>query len=954
VNSITQTEDGYLWAGTDSGLEVYDGTHFRDWPLPGDGPVFGVHAARDGSLWIGRSGSVVNVRHGRPVPFFFENGRFNAFYEDPSGALWVARTRGPLHSGGLCKLDESTLRCFGASAGQTCDFADVITRDTAGVFWIGSLARLCKWRPGDRTLSGQKIGDARMSGVVSLLAEPDGSMLVGYAQSGEHLGLQRVTPLGTSPFTADGLNGTDLQVSALFRDRDGAVWIGTIQDGLYHVTHGKVDRFTSADGLSSNTVNAFFEDREDNVWVATAGGIDRFHMTPVSAFTTREGLSADRVHSVLARRDGSIFIGTLDGLDILRDGTINHIRADEGLPGHSVTSMLEDNTGHVWIGVDDILALYDGHTFRAIAKRDGSKFGVVVGLVEDAQRDIWVLTTGRPYQLYRIRKGEYVDEVPLPGREFPKWVAIGPDGALHVLTQEHRLYAYRAGKFSPVSLPELGTKPLKLFMLSDGAMFLVGRSGIYYVLQGRSLVLDKARGLPCGDLSSVSEIDKDTLLMRGQCGLMILPTSSLARSLSHPREKLELHLLDSVDGVRAGEASFEPAATKSADGRLWFATDGPLLTADPLHLRRNLLPPPVHVEELVADHVVYPLSKTISLPPRTRDLEIDYAGLSFVAPQKMGFRYRLIGLDDSWQDVGSRRSAFYMNLTPGSYRFQVIASNNDGVWNTAGDEIDLVIRPAYYQTIWFRACIVVSFLGFLWLALWLRIRYATAQIEARLLERQTERIRIARDLHDTLLQGFQGLLIRLQVAVDALPEPSAARHMMEAALDRAEAVLVEGRERVFFLRTTEDAGPLPCGDFASLVAELRRDEGCAIDLQIFGTPRPLRGQIQEDVYAIAKEALVNACRHSQATTIFCHLTFADGRLVLVCGDNGIGIDTETIREGRREGHWGIAGMHERARNIGAVLQITSVPGQTRIELRLNTRTTCFRELRKRLLLSMSS
>jgi signal transduction histidine kinase len=360
--------------------------------------------------------------------------------------------------------------------------------------------------------------------------------------------------------------------------------------------------------------------------------------------------------------------------------------------------------------------------------------------------------------------------------------------------------------------------------------------------------------------------------------------------------------------------------------------------------------PAVHVEQVIADHRTLGAAKAITLPPKTRDVEIDYAGLSFVAPQKMQFRYRLVGLDQSWQSVGTRRTAFYMNLKPGKYRFQVSASNNDGVWNTAGDSIAISILPTFFQTIWFKAIVVLLIVGLLWLGVWLRIRYVTEQMEARLSARQAERIRIARELHDTLLQGFHGLLMRFQVVAAAIPTELAARSMMEAALDRAEDVLVAGRDRVSDLRSMDDGGSSLPQELKRLALGLERDGRVPIKDRCSGTPRPLSPAVQMEILAIASEALTNAYRHAQATSIFWDLTFSTTTVTLVCGDNGVGIDPQTMKAGGREGHWGLTGMHERARQIGGVLKINSAPGQTTVTLILNTRLALFRQLGRRLFL----
>jgi signal transduction histidine kinase/ligand-binding sensor domain-containing protein len=936
VAAITQTQDGYLWIGTAAGLERYDGTRFRHWALPVEKPVYTVRAVRDGSLWVGQTNAVLNIKGGAVTSSLSAKGRFDGILQDSAGKIWLARSRGPARSGALCEIDDAALRCFGAAEHQPCAYAGAIAQDAAGEIWIASASGACRWRPGAGSVVGPQTDAANNFGVDAFAPEPGGGMLVGFLQPGRHRGLQQVSEQGAQPFMAEGLNGETLQVSALLRDRQGALWIGTENAGIYHVNRGKVDRFTSADGLSGTSVYAFFEDREGDVWAATSGGVDRFHEHLVSAVTTRQGLSDDQVGSVLALRDGSIAMSTDDGLDILQNGVIRHIRTAQGLPGHATTSMIEDSTGKLWVGVDDDLTSYDGKVFHVVRKPDGSKLGTIVDLVEDSQHDIWILSVGRPYRMYRIRKNTYLDEVFLPNNQNPYLMSLGFDGTIWIFDLEAHLFAYKDGRYTSISSPGLGKGYQHLVALKSGAVVLSSRQGAYYLNRGRWLLLNKAHGLPCDSINSVTEVHQDALWLRGQCGLMIVAKPDLDRVLDHPQERLKVRLLDAADGAQPGEPSFSPAVTTSPSGRLWFATDGVVLTADPASLPINALAPPVHVEQVVADHRTYAVAKAISFPPRTRDLEIDYAGLSLVAPQKVRFRYRLLGVDDEWQDVGIRRAAFYMNLKPGRHQFQVIASNNDGVWNRVGDTFNFSIRPAYYQTLWFQALAVALAVAMVWFGLWLRVRYVAAEIETRLSERQAERMRIARELHDTLLQGFQGLLMRFQVVADAIPQHSPAKPMMDAVLSRAEDVLVEGRERVSDLRSAE-TGELPLFDeLQNLASAVEQDESALIEVRLAGKSRVLKSDVQREIVAIAREALVNACRHSAATRITCQLAFTRFHVRLVCEDNGIGIEGATMKAGGRDDHWGLTGMRERARQIGGALRIQSEPGCTRVEFRLNT------------------
>ena len=952
ASDVTQTRDGYLWVATASGLEFYDGVKFRHWKLPTEQPVFGILASRDGSLWVSQDRRIFRLHSGVADVLTDGRGRYNGLYQDRAGAVWVARSRGTDASGALCRVGQPPFRCFGPADGQPCLYGSAVSQDASGGYWIGSDQGACQWRPDHAKVATTPApeGMRSLSGVLAFAPEPDGTMLAGFTRSGRHLGLQRITSSGARAFMADGLNGETLAVKSLLRDREGTLWIGTAH-GLYHVVDRRADHFGRADGLSGDNVNALYEDREGNVWAATTGGVDKFRRQPVTAITSREGLSAEQVSAVVARRDGSIWIGFGygGGLDILRKSAVSHIGAPEGLPGR-VTSMLEDTSGQLWVGVDNDLTRFDGKSFQLVRKPDGSKLGVMVGLAEGQTHDVWVLTAGRPYKLYRVRRGQYLEEVRLPLNARPAAIASGSDGAIWIADEGSNLYVYRDGSVATIAGPAHATAGRHLAVLSGGEAVLTSWTGARYWARGRWTLLDTSRGMPCNGMGAIVLDARGLIWFRAQCGLIVIARSELSRLAEHPRAVARLRLLDGADGAQPGFATFKPAAAASPDGRLWFATDGPLLTVGPDSLSSNTLPPPVHIERIIADHRSYRPGNDIRLPALTRDVEIDYAGLSFVAPQKVRFRYRLIGVDAAWQNVETRRAAFYMNLKPGHYGFQVIASNNDGLWSPTGDSVAFSIEPAFYQTIWFRGLAVLLLLALAALAVRLRVRTVTREIETRLSARQAERIRIARELHDTLLQGFQGLLVRFQVVADAIPEGQAAKPMMEAVLDRADEILVEGRDRVRDLRSEEDGGSPLLKSLESIAFALER-EGCApIEVRSSGSPRLLDAETQHEFVAIAREAMTNACKHAEASAISCHLTFTASRVLLVVEDDGAGIDKAVLRAGGRPGHWGLTGMRERARQIGAALSVGRAANGTRVELTLNMRLAYLRRMARRLAL----
>jgi len=348
---------------------------------------------------------------------------------------------------------------------------------------------------------------------------------------------------------------------------------------------------------------------------------------------------------------------------------------------------------------------------------------------------------------------------------------------------------------------------------------------------------------------------------------------------------------------------------------------------DPKDLPTNTLPPPVAIVHADAGgaSVFPPVSGIVRVPARTRNLHISYTALSLTIPERVRFRYRLEGQEKEWQDAGTRREAFYTNLGPGTYRFHVIACNNDGVWNETGAALNLAIAPSFYETWWFMFSYVALAAGILWLFYLYRLNRATALLRQRMGARMEERERIARELHDTLLQGFQGLMLRFQSVINALPEHEPARQMMEQALDRADGVLTEGRQRVRDLRSEgSDSDELPrslrlCGE------ELSLGRPAAYSVTVLGTPQAMTPVVFNETERIAREAVNNAFLHSGATRIEVELTFETGRVCLRVRDNGSGIDPHILSDGRA-GHWGLSGMRERAQTIGAQLNIWSHKG----------------------------
>src|SRR6185295_10850145 len=406
------------------------------------------------------------------------------------------------------------------------------------------------------------------------------------------------------------------------------------------------------------------------------------------------------------------------------------------------------------------------------------------------------------------------------------------------------------------------------------------------------------------------EHDSHSVWLYLACGLLRIGRSDLDSWASHPTQTIHPTVFDSSDGVSSHRftSGYNSVVAKSADGKLWFVRDVGVSVIDPHHLSFNDLPPPVHIEQVTADDKIYDATNGLRLPSRIRNLAIDYTALSYAAPEKVRFRYKLEGQNRNWHEVVNDRRVQYTNLAPGPYRFRVIAANNSGVWNETGAALDFSIAPAYYQTTSFRVATVVGFLALLAVAYRFRMRQVARQFNRTLDARVSERTRIARDLHDTLLQSFQGALLRFQSAANVIAtRPDEARQRLDQALDQAEAAITEGRNAVHGLR----ASATTVNDLANGIAAIGLQLTSAgslglvpsIDVAVDGNSRDLNPVVREEAFRIAGEALRNAIKHAHARHIAVTIHYERRQLRLVIRDDGKGIDAETMARQQVDGHF---------------------------------------------------
>jgi signal transduction histidine kinase/ligand-binding sensor domain-containing protein len=940
--SLTQAADGFLWIGTETGLIRFDGVQFVPWSPPEgmrlpDDRIVAVLGARDGSVWIGTGNGLAQWKDGKLV-VHARVGRFGALLEDREGVVWAGHTRALSELPPLCRSAAGDFRCFGSSDSLPLHFVSALHEDRNGELWIGGDTGVCRWRSGNpdcHTIPGMADSGNKF-GVFSIIDDPEGGLWAGTGS----IGLWRLASGRWTRYSEASTPGVDSE--SLLADRRGTTWIGTTSHGLLRLVAGRTEHVTRADGLSGDTVTELFEDREGNVWAVTASGLDRFRDVKVGTVTAREGLpGAGSIVSVTAARDGGVWIA--DSRALLRFETGAVSASWEGgreLPGNGPTSLLEDSRGRLWVGMDDGLAWRECDRFFQVRTQDGGAIGVVRAMAEDRNGDLWVATIDPAHAFVRVREGGVVEvfSVEKLGGQRVDAILAHPDGGVWIGLTNSELRLYKNGRFNSIAPAVPGSKRIRSLFDDSRGLWEVSNQGLGRFRNGRLDVLDSAAGLPCNDIESAERGDDGSLWLKAACGLVHITADALDSWSENPERRIGVRVFDAVDGAQAGLSPFTPRSAKSLDGRLWFAIEwGGLQVVDPKNLNENVVPPPVQLVRVIADRTVYPLGSELRLPPRTRDVEIGYTAPSLTAPEKVRFRYRLEGADDDWHDVGNRREAFYSNLKPGPYRFSVVACNNDGVWNTEGATLAFSIRPAFHQTYGFLGACVLAAGGLGWAGYRLRVRQIQTSLDRRFEERLAERSRIARELHDTLLQGFISASMQLHVVVDQLPADSPDAARLNRVLELMGRVIEEGRNAVRGLR-------VPGGDpddletaFSRIGSELNVDEKVRFRITGEGHARPLRASIRDEVHRIVREAVVNAFRHARAGVIEVEVEFARSRVRILVRDDGVGIDPDVLEAGR-EGHWGLPGMRERAERIGGTLRVWSRAGAgTEVELSVPAR-----------------
>ena len=732
ILSIAQTPDGYLWLGTAFGLYRFDGVRNVLWQPPPDQQlpsttISTLVAARDGALWIGTWSGLVSWKNGKLTQYTELAGlHIFALVEDDEGSMWAGTSGSP--DGKLCEIRNAGVRCHPEMGGVGHGVFG-LHKDGKGNLWVELETGVWRWRPGPpQFYAAPTLLNGRRQGMAD---GEDGAPLIATTGAVMRLADGKGEAVYRFPTARPGFRRL-----GMLRDRDGGLWVGPAGRGIVHIHGGRTDVFSQLDGLSGDDIYDFFEDREGNIWVATVNGLDGFHELPVVTYSKSQGLSDIPWGGVLAARDGSIWLATLNGLNRLSHGQVAVYRqhrtapsqqvVGSGLPDEGVGSLFQDSRGRIWVSTLTAIGYLENDRFIPTA----APGGLVESLIEDTSGNLWI--ANRDLGLLRLSQDNVFAPIPWAtfGRKDPALV-LAPDplhGGLWLGFSRGGVLWFRDGQVrsSYSATDGLGKGAVnQLRFDTEGALWIATEGGITRLKDGQIATLTSKSGLPCDAVQWTMEDDAQSVWLMMPCGLVRVARSELdtwARARDKTLGAIRTTVFDNSDGLRilAVVGDYTPRVAKSADGKLWFSVPDGISVIDPHHIPFNKLPPPVHIEKVIADRKEYlenlsgAAPSNPRLPPLVRELEIDYTALSLVAPEKVFFRYKLEGWDQDWQDAGTRRQAFYSNLPPRNYTFRVKACNSSGLWNEAGASLDFSVAPAYYQTYWFRLSCFAAFIGLLW------------------------------------------------------------------------------------------------------------------------------------------------------------------------------------------------------------------------------------------------
>jgi signal transduction histidine kinase/ligand-binding sensor domain-containing protein len=929
IRAIAQTADGYLWLGTDEGLARFDGYDFvifnkDNGDLPSNS-ITALSAGADGSLWIGTADGLTCYRHKRFTTYKTKDGlpdnAITAVCQDPSGTVW----------------------------------------SVAGV----SLARL----QAGKFTNFRSGGDLPIAAIRSVYQDREHNIWIA--------GFGGVAKLDRGKFVpvigAEALEG-DI-VSSMIEDHRGNLWVAGSKGLLMLSPAGKMRKFDTRNGLPDPFVRSLWEDRDGNLWAGTNGGISRFENGRFVAPAIDGGHDRDWVRCIFEDREGNLWVGMNSGLSRLRDDVFTIYSRSEGLPSDEPTTVYQDHQGRIWVGFHDSgLGFFDAGRFQIFTTRNGLSSNEIFSIREDHQGDLLVATREGLSRMHAGRFTTYAPHDPL-GRRIVFDVREDNTGRIWVATADG-LSELRNGKARNVVAGGnlLNSAIVVLCARRDGSIWggTYGK-GLWRVADNNTLLYTTADGLSNDQIRSLVEDEdgslwigtfgggldclrqghfshhtsKDGLLSDnishieddGRGSLWLSTTRGICRVMKKQLRDLAAHKIEKLtplnygldDGLRSAQcAPGYPASGggwHTADGRLWFPTSRGLAVLDPNAPKRIPEPVAVQLVEITSNGNPIDLSPQAGLSPGGGRIQIRYTGIHLTAPERVRYSYMLEGLDRDWVHAGGRRIINYNSLRHGRYRFVVKAEIPGGPSSETSYAFRLL--PHFYETVWFRFLVVLLLMAGAWAVYGLRLR----QIRGRFALVLEERARLAREIHDTLAQGFVGISSQLDAVAMSLPgDIQLAKRHLRLASRMARHSLTEARRAVMDLRASALEGHDLRAALETGARQWTAGSSIQVHVDVTGDPKALSEEMEQNLLRIAQEAVANVLKHAAASKIWIRLHMEARRLCLRVEDDGRGFEQQEAFS-TAGGHFGLLGMRERAERLGGALNLSSHPGDgTQVEV----------------------
>jgi ligand-binding sensor domain-containing protein/signal transduction histidine kinase len=930
VQAFAQTPDHYLWVGTTGGLLRFDGARLtvfdvENTPQLGTNSVFSLMVSRDGSLWIGtEGGGLLRYAAGRFRVFGAQDGLSDGFVrsllEDRKGTIWVGTDNG------LLRFDGEKFKRVDGVDGRPTIAVHAIAEDHLGRLWVGGSRLLCFDR--NELREYHLPGVSSQNRVKSILATTNGTIWVGTVS-----GLYRLRPDTVVFERISGIQGT---VRVLRQTSDGMLWIGMIGGGIRSIKGYDSVTMTAADTLPSNTVLSVFEDDERNIWIGTQAGMVRLTRTPVRIVLLPQTVDSD-FGTIYADRDGTIWVVSTDVFR-MRNGAIEPYRFP-GLGNVSVRNVFRDRSGALWVGTDgDGIIRMNGKHLLWLTMKNGLTNNFIRAILQSRDGSMWIATdeglshwSPGGFTNYRMSDGlsYFSTRALLEDRNGDLWV--GTDRGLNRIHAGTIVHDAATDGLNQRKVWSIHEDP-------DGGLWFGTRDdGLYRWKQGKLTHFTTDQGLASNSIYQVIEDAKGGFWISGPNGVSLQNRHEMDEAADHPDRRVSVTFFDISNEVSEAQiyGGRQPSGCVDAQGNVWFPTNrGPIHI--PGDFAEHPAPPPVAINEVLVNGRPVAADRPVVLYPGNSRLEVVYAPVLLRSQDEVRFRYRLEGFDSSWIDSATRRVATYTNLPPGRYTFRVVAFEGNNALNASEASLAIIQRPLFYRTPWFVA-ICVLFMTALILCVY---RFRLWQIRMRFEAVLDERGRLAREMHDTVIQGCASVSALIEAMSSVLKgEDQLVQNLVEHARTQLRSTVDEAREEVWNLRRNKAAGNSFGTALQTMAEQIAKEYNIPIACELTGKQFVLNQLASHELLMILREALYNSVLHGKPGKIDVRLAFARSELTLEVRDNGVGFDPEAIEKNQNH-HYGLVGMRERAQSVGGRFRLQSALGSgTSVQIQIPRRVS---------------